>query len=305
MFTIMIYNIKTCCRIYSRSPKKSEHTWSYTSKFTKPIHINLFTLRLNTLQAAPGIPFLADQRPPSPPRLNTTCAMTSVATFIKGCRRSVQNLQNLSHVLQCHLMLLSDASCFVSNSQTCFWRKCRSQNGANSGTMAYGQKIQECRPWQNFAWAMSHQRKTRLLGGWYLLDCTIHPFVSLNDVTLVKKELPESTFTNGYFHGILTLRGMSGTFKNAVVCQGLRNFFHHQLPQLRLLGCLKSRFFSLTVQCYGGHGAQPWDAFFVSKNWWLKLFNPVDENVWNLHHGGTVGFEAPVGWNSSYFVVPT
>ena len=30
--------------------------------------------RLNTLQAAPGIPFLADQRPPSPPRLNTTCA---------------------------------------------------------------------------------------------------------------------------------------------------------------------------------------------------------------------------------------
>lgn len=122
---------------------------------------------------------------------------------------------------------------------------------------------------------------------------------------LSKKKLPESPFTNRYFHGILTLRGMSGTFKNAVVCQGLRNFFHHQLPQLRLLGCLKSRFFSLTVQCYGGHGAQPWDAFFVSKNWWLKLFNPVDENVWNLHHGGTVGFEAPVGWNSSYFVVPT
>ncbi|CAJ1354949.1 unnamed protein product [Effrenium voratum] len=28
---------------------------------------------LNTLQAAPGIPFLADQRPPGPPRLNTTC----------------------------------------------------------------------------------------------------------------------------------------------------------------------------------------------------------------------------------------
>lgn len=178
----------------------------------------------------------------------------------------------------------------VSNSQTCFRRKCRSQNGANSGTMAYGQKIQECRPWQNFAWAMSHQRKTRLLGGWYLLDCTIHPFVSLNDVTLVKKKLPESPFTDLYFHGIWPFFGhvRDVWVRCGWNCQGLRNFFHHQLPQLRLLGCLTSRFL-FNFHGAWGHGAQPWDAFFVLQ---LMVFrwNPVDSNVWNLHHSGTVGF---------------
>lgn len=184
-----------------QEPQKKGACWAYMIIYiiihqTNP---HLSTLRLNTLQAAPGIPFLADQRPPSPPRLNTTCAMTSVRTFIKGCRRSVQNLQNLSHVLQCHLMLLSDEPCFKVNlflkkMQVPEWGK-QWYNGLrpeNPGVQTLA-KLQ---------WTMSHQRKTRLLGGWFLVDCTIRPLVSLDDGTLAKKELSESTFANLYFRGM-------------------------------------------------------------------------------------------------------
>ena len=61
--------------------------------------------RLNTLQAAPGIPFLADQRPPSPPRLNTTCVMAlatkqTVSNQLLGCKESFQFLFSLFYA-QC------------------------------------------------------------------------------------------------------------------------------------------------------------------------------------------------------------
>lgn len=38
-------------------------------------------------------------------------------------------------------------------------------------------------------------------------------------------------------------------------CQGLRNFFHHQLPQLRLLGCWKSRFLKQNFNAMGVMGS--------------------------------------------------
>lgn len=52
----------------------------------------------------------------------------------------------------------------------------------------------------------------------------------------------------------------------------------------------------------GSHGAQPWDAFFV-----LQLMVEVEILLMKKRVSCSgVGFEPPVvGWNSSYFVVPT
>ena len=109
------------------------------------------------------------------------------------------------------------------------------------------------------------------------MECTIHPFVSLDEVTLGKGP------------------------RDPIVCQGLWNFFHNQLPQLRFLGCLKNWLEQLQW-AMGSHAA-----FFV-----LQLM--VEVEILLIHscflHFGGVGFEPPiVCWNSTftshYFAVPT
>ncbi|CAK9073417.1 unnamed protein product [Durusdinium trenchii] len=57
---------------------------------------------LNTLQAAPGIPFLADQRPPSPPRLNTTCVPEWGTQWYDGLRPEVPGVYGSSSTINYH-----------------------------------------------------------------------------------------------------------------------------------------------------------------------------------------------------------
>lgn len=230
--------------------------------------------------------------------------MTSVTTFIKGCRRSVQYLQNLSHVLQCHLMLLSDESCFVSNSQTCFWRKCRSQNG---GKQWYNGLRPENPGVQTLAkLRMGHESpKKNTAFGWLIsFGLYYSPLCFFEWCHPCQKEIARIPIHQPIFSWNLTFFwACQGRLKRCGWnCQGLRNFFHNQLPQLRLLGCLKSRFFFINFNAMGSHGAQPWDAFFV-----LQLMVEVEILLMKKRVSCSgVGFEPPVvGWNSSYFVVPT
>jgi len=57
---------------------------------------------LNTLQAAPGIPFLADQRPPSPPRLNTTCVPEWGKQWYNGLRPENPGVYGTSSTINYH-----------------------------------------------------------------------------------------------------------------------------------------------------------------------------------------------------------